>query len=310
MKFSLLIGILSLSLTQIAAQTDTTKTPTAVSDVPGLIGDESSMLDGLEDSEPDFETNTFKGNRLINSHSIEMLAKANMDYRISHRFGTLDQGAYNLYGLDQAFQRMSFSFGLTDLINVEIGRSSVNKVYDATLKWKMMRQAKGDKKRPLSIVYAANMAVQTLKNTNVNFSPFYFSNRLYYTHQLLIARKFNDKISLQLMPTIVHRNLVDSIQYKNTVLSFGFGGRYKITRKFALTGEYFYVLPNQISKYAYHNSFSLGCDIETGGHVFQLHFTNSTGMNEKGFITETTNSWIKNQIHFGFNISRVFYIGR
>jgi len=310
MKNRFILSIILIATNVVFAQTDTTKNPTAVSDVPGLIAEDSSMLDGLEDYEPDFITNTFKGNRLINSHSIEMLGKLNMDYRISHRFGTLDQGAYNLYGLDQAYQRMSFSFGLTDLINIEIGRSSVNKMYDATVKWKLMRQANGDKKRPLSIVYVANMAVQTLINTNANYLPYYFSNRLYYTHQLLIAKKFNEKLSIQIMPTIVHRNLVDSFQYKNTVFSIGAGGRYKLTRKFAITGEYFYVLPNQISKYNYHNSLSLGVDIETGGHVFQLHFTNSTGMNEKGFITETTNSWLKNQIHFGFNISRVFYIGR
>ena len=239
-----------------------------------------------------------------------MLGKANMDYRISHRFGTLNTGAYNLYGLDQAYQRMSFTFGLSDLLNIEVGRSSVNKVYDATVKYKMMRQAKGDKKRPFSIVYVGNMAIQTLKNTNPSFDPYYFTHRLYYTHQLLVAKKFNEKLSIQLMPTIVHRNFIDSMKYKNTVLSMGIAGRYKLTRKLALTGEYFYVLPNQISPYLYHNSLSFGFDIETGGHVFQLHFTNSTGMNEKGFIAETTNSWAKGQVHFGFNISRVFYIGR
>ncbi|MES2616487.1 MAG: DUF5777 family beta-barrel protein [Bacteroidota bacterium] len=288
--------------------------PTVVSDIPGLVADttqKGSLLDGLEtEDEPDFEQNTFKGTRVINSQSIEMLGKANMDYRISHRFGTLDQGAYDLYGMDIAYQRMSFTFGLTDLLNIEIGRSSFEKMYDGTIKWKVMRQAKGDKKRPLSIVYVGNMAVKTLKNTNPSYAPYYFSNRLYYTHQVLIARKFNEKLSVQLMPGIVHRNFIDSSKYKNTVINIGAAVRYKLTRKFAITSEYFYVLPNQISSFTYHNSFSVGCDIETGGHVFQLHFTNSTSMNEKGFIAETSNSWMKNQIHFGFNISRVFYIGR
>lgn len=286
--------------------------PTVTSDIPGLIADTTkSLLDGMEDEEePDFEQNTFKGTRVINSQSIEMLGKANMDYRISHRFGLINEGPYTLYGLDQAYQRMSFTFGITDLLNIEIGRSSVNKVYDGTVKYKLMRQAKGDSKRPLSIVYVANMAIQTEKNTNPRYTPYYFSNRLYYTHQLLIARKFNEKLSLQLMPGIVHRNFVDSAKYNNTVINIGAAGRYKLTRKFAITGEYFYVLPNQISPYGTHNSFSLGCDIETGGHVFQLHFTNSKGMNEKGFITETTGNWLKGDVQFGFNISRVFYIGR
>ncbi|MDI1232811.1 MAG: DUF5777 family beta-barrel protein [bacterium] len=311
MKISATV-ILSFLWVSLNAQTDTTKLfPVQISDTPGYQADTSSLLDGLSiDEGPDFEQNTFKGTRVINSQSIEMLGKANMDYRISHRFGTLNTGAYNLYGMDQAYQRMSFTFGLSDLLNIEVGRSSVNKVYDGTIKYKMMRQAKGDKHRPLSIVYVGNMAIQTLKNTNPSYDPYYFTHRLYYTHQLLVAKKFNEKLSIQLMPTIVHRNFIDSMKYKNTVLSMGVSGRFKLTRKLALTGEYFYVLPNQISPYLYHNSLSLGFDIETGGHVFQLHFTNSTGMNEKGFITETTNSWAKGQVHFGFNISRVFYIGR
>jgi hypothetical protein len=305
--------LLSIFWVNAMAQTDSTKLmPVQMSDTPGYQADTSkSLLDGLTlDEGPDFEQNTFKGTRVINSQSIEMLGKANMDYRISHRFGTLNTGAYNLYGLDQAYQRMSFTFGLSDLLNIEVGRSSVNKVYDATIKYKMMRQAKDDKKRPLSIVYIGNMAIQTMKNTNPSYDPYYFTHRLYYTHQLLVAKKFNENLSIQLMPTIVHRNFIDSMKYKNTVLSMGIGGRYKLTRKLALTGEYFYVLPNQISPYLYHNSLSFGFDIETGGHVFQLHFTNSTGMNEKGFIAETGNSWAKGQVHFGFNISRVFYIGR
>jgi hypothetical protein len=289
------------------AQKDTLK---AVSDTPGLKADTSSMLDGLDDEEePDFVQNTFKATRVINSHSTEMLGKNNLDYRICHRFGRLNTGAYELFGLDQALQRMSFTYGITDLINIEIGRSSINKVYDASLKFKLMRQAKGDSKRRMTIVYMANMAVQTLKNNNPQYEPYYFSNRLYYTHQLLMARKINDKFSLQLMPTIVHRNFIDSSKYKNTVFSIGIAGRNRISRKSAITYEYFYVFPNQI-KPIYHNSLSIGFDIETGGHVFQLHLTNSTGMNEKGFIAETDGNWLKGDIHFGFNISRVFYIGR
>lgn len=291
------------------AQTDTTKNPKAVSDIPGMIGDTSSMLDDFDfEEEPDFEQNVFKGTRVINSHSTEMIGKKNLDFRICHRFGYINTGPYELFGLDGATQRMSFTYGITDLINVEIARSSVGKMYDGSVKVKFMRQAKGDKKRPLSIVYMADMAVSSLK-TNGSQTPYYFTNRLFYTHQLLISRKLNKNISFQIMPTLVHRNLIDSQKYKNDVFSLGFGGRNKLTRKTALTYEYFYVFPNQISS-VYHNSFSIGFDIETGGHVFQLHFTNSTSMNEKGFIAENDGSWKRGDVHFGFNISRVFYIGR
>ncbi len=313
--FAILFGVSGI----LTAQTDSPglkpdtiiKVPDQISDIPGHIGDTSSMLDDLlmEDEGPDFELNTFKGTRVINSQSTEMIGRQNLDFRICHRFGLINQGPYELWGLDQAFQRMSFTYGITDLINVEIGRSNVRKIYDASIKWKIMRQAKGDKKRPLSIALMSNIAVQTEKNTNPQYDPYYFTHRLYYTHQLLLARKFNKNFSLQLMPTLVHRNLIDSQKYKNDVFSIGIGGRNKITRKTAITYEYFYVLPGQI-KSTYYNSLSLGFDIETGGHVFQLHFTNSRLMNEKGFIAETEGNWLKSQVHFGFNISRVFYIGR
>lgn len=306
---SYLVTVFILSSAVLSAQTDTSKTPKAVSDIPGLIADTSSLIGDLDiETGPDFEQSVFKGNRVINSHSTEMVGKKNLDFRISHRFGYVNTGPYDMFGLDVAYQRMSFTYGITDLINVEIARSSVNKMYDGTFKMKFMRQAKGDKKRPISIVYAGNMAIQTLK-PSASMQPYYFSNRLYYTHQLLLSKKFGEHFSLQLMPTLVHRNLIDSQKYKNDVFSIGIAGRNRITRKTALTYEYFYVLPGQINP-IYHNSLSVGFDIETGGHVFQIHFTNSTGMNEKGFIAETDGTWAKGDVHFGFNISRIFYIGR
>lgn len=310
MRIALLTACLSFGIA-IQAQTDTTKkdqNPKAVSDIPGMVGDTSSMLDDIDmDEEPDYEQNVFKGTRVINSNTTEMIGKKNLDFRICHRFGRINEGSYTLYGLDVATQRMSLTYGLTDMINLEIGRSSVNKVYDGTFKVKFMRQAKGDSKRPVSIVYLANMAIQTLKVSGP--TPYYFTHRLFYTHQILISRKFSNHFSLQLMPTLIHRNLIDSQKYKNDVFSIGIAGRNKITRKTAITYEYFYVFPNQI-KTTYYNSLSIGFDIETGGHVFQLHLTNSRFLNEKGVIAETDGSWLKGDIHFGFNISRVFYIGR
>jgi hypothetical protein len=133
----------------------------------------------------------------------------------------------------------------------------------------------------------------------------YFSSRLFYTHQILIGRKFSKGTSLMLMPTLVHRNLVESTAVENDVYALGIGGRQKISNRVAITFEYFYVLPDQIAD-IYSNSLSIGFDIETGGHVFQLHFTNSLGMMDKQYITETTGEWGKGDIHFGFNISRVF----
>jgi hypothetical protein len=137
----------------------------------------------------------------------------------------------------------------------------------------------------------------------------YFSSRLYYTFQMLLARKFNDYLTLQLMPTLVHRNLVATRAEKNDVYALGVAGRIRLTRRVTLNAEYYYVLPDQVAP-QYTNVLSLGFDIETGGHVFQLHFTNSADMTYKGFITETTDRWFSspNGIRFGFNISRVFTV--
>ena len=135
----------------------------------------------------------------------------------------------------------------------------------------------------------------------------YFSSRLFYTYQVIVGRKFSDRLSLQLSPTLVHRNLVATRAEKNDVYAVGAAGRVKLTNRLAINAEYVYVLPNQLGP-DYHNSLSVGVDIETGGHVFQLHFTNSTSMIEKRFITETVGQWEKGGIHFGFNVSRVFTI--
>jgi predicted porin len=135
----------------------------------------------------------------------------------------------------------------------------------------------------------------------------YLSSKLYHTFQLIIGRKFSEGFSLQLSPTLVHRNLVATKAEENDVLALGVGGRIKLGKRTSLNAEYIYVLPDQIDQ-RFHNSLSLGFDIETGGHVFQLHFTNSRSMVEKGFIAETEGDWGDMGVHFGFNVSRVFNI--
>jgi hypothetical protein len=140
------------------------------------------------------------------------------------------------------------------------------------------------------------------------------SQRMSYYFQLIAGRKFNERFTLQLMPGLVHRNMVPTAEVAHDVINVGAAGRYKITKRMAINGEYYYVLPGQLaeptisSDPTYHNSFSLGLDIETGGHVFQLHCTNSYAMYEKGFITETTGDWLDGDISIGFNISRVFTV--
>jgi hypothetical protein len=297
-KGLLLLALLFFSQLAILAQPgDSILIPTDEEDLLSLLGG---------DEEQTYTTATFKTTRIINMHSVENAAAGVMDFRISHRFGFINTGAYDLFGLDQALMRIGLEYGITDRLMVGMGRSNVNKAYDSFLKYKILRQGSGKHNIPLSISYFASAVCNTVKWADPNRDN-YFSSRMQYTHQLLIARKFNNDLSLQLTPTLVHKNLVPTLQDKNDILAMGFGGRYKLTQRFSVNGEYIYVLPNQITS-TFYNSLSLGVDIETGGHVFQLHLTNSTSMLEPGFITESVGQWKKGGIHFGFNVSRVFTV--
>jgi hypothetical protein len=266
------------------------------------------LLDELEPEKQEVERviASFKNSKVINAQSLETTDKGVLDFRISHRFGRLNGGAYELFGLDQASLRLSFDYGITKRWQVGFGRSTYQKTYDFYSKWRMLWQTDGSNKMPISLIWYSNMAINSLKFDNSVYDHT-FTMRLNYVHQLIIGRKFNENFSLEVLPTYVWRNIVETAAEKNGVMVIGAAGRIKLTRMLALNAEYFYVLPNQLAP-GYTNSLSLGFDIETGGHVFQLHFTNSPIMIDKGYITETTGDWLKGDINFGFNISRVFTI--
>ena len=189
---------------------------------------------------------------------------------------------------------------------VGVGRSTFQKTFDAFFKIKLLQQSTGKRNVPVTVSYVPTIAIRTLKwedPTRKNL----FSSRVSYTHQLLIARKFSEGTSLQLMPTYIHRNLAIAASDPNNLFAIGIGGRQKLTKRISINAEYYY----QVKKIdGTTNALAVGFDIETGGHVFQLHFTNSRAMTEKNFITETTGKWQKGDILFGFNISRVFNIGK
>jgi hypothetical protein len=265
-------------------------------------------LDLLDDEPVEEQTNyafaTFKTNRVVNGHSIETVAKREMDFKISHRFGFLNTGPYELFGLDQANIRIGVDYGLTDDINIGFGRSNFEKTYDGFVKYKFLKQSSGAKKMPITATWVSTMGINSTR------WPFpdrenYFSSRLHYTHQLLLARKFSEGLSVQLTPTVVHLNLVDSARFNNDILSLGLGIRQKLTARTSLNLEYFYVFPGQMEE-AKTNALSVGFDIETGGHVFQLFFTNAAAPFEKGFITDTRGDWLNGDVRFGFNVARIF----
>lgn len=270
---------------------------------------QEDLLDMLEketekDAAPDFATATFKTTRIINGHSVENVAAGVLDLRISHRFGFLNSGAYELFGLDQATMRIGLDYGLTNRWMIGIGRSTYQKQFDGFTKYKLLRQVSGGV--PLTVSAVGGMMYKSLKFEDPAREN-YLSSNLFYAGQLLLGRKFSESLSLQLMPTIIHYNLVKDASDPNDLLALGAGGRIKLSKRVSMNAEYYYQLPGYKLPETV-NSLAVGFDIETGGHVFQLHFTNSTGMTERTFVSETTGRFFEGDIHFGFTISRVFTI--
>lgn len=268
---------------------------------------QDELLDILNSTAPDdkgYAIATFKSTRLINGHSIETRTKQVLEFVISHRFGRVNSGVDELFGLDNSSIRFGLEYGITDNLNVGVGRSSFNKVYDGFVKYRFIRQSNAS---PVTITGLASAASQTSDFPD-NGAAFESKHRWAYTTQALIARKFSSDLSLQLMPTLVHRNLVPSEEDANDLLALGVGGRYKLNQRLAINAEYYHQVTDKSDRFT--NAIAIGVDIETGGHVFQLHVTNAQQMNERGFIGETTGDFFEGDIHFGFNISRVFNIGK
>ncbi|MDA8787550.1 DUF5777 family beta-barrel protein [Schleiferiaceae bacterium] len=246
---------------------------------------------------------TFKGTRVINQQSIELPGKGVGQFVIGHRFGALnDRPLYNLFGLDVAQIRFEYSYSPYAWLNVGAGRSSGSKTYDTFAKIRFLRQSSGSGwNSPVSMAYYTSATLVTTPFSD-GFDH-YFTDRLAYTHQVLVARKFTDALSLQLSPTLVHFNLVPTVADANDQWALSFAGRYKLTQRMALTAEYMLNL-NAVD--GYHNSGSIGLDIETGGHVFQFHLTNSRSMADPQWMMQTPGQWSRGDIFLGFNITRVF----
>lgn len=270
---------------------------------------QDDLLSLLEEEETTtYATNSFKGTRVVNAQSMEMLHPGTMDFRILHRFGRIDQGYYQLFGLDQASMRMGFDFGLTKNLMVGIGRSTSKKELDGLVKYRILRQSKGKLNMPVSVLALGGMTVNGLKDAVGNPAiETTFSRRIAYFSSIIIGRKFNENLSLQLSPTIIHQNIVANQVSPNTLFALGFGGRMKVSKRIALIWDYSFAF-NRFPGDVRYNPLSVGFDIETGGHVFQLHFSNAVGMNERAFLVDNNSNFFRGQIQFGFNLSRVFQL--
>jgi hypothetical protein len=263
---------------------------------------------GMEDEDPiQYTYATFKSTRVVTGQSVERMKARQLEFRISHRFGRLNSGSYEAFGLDQSTIHYGLEYGVTDWFTVGIGRGTFEKTSDAFYKFTLLRQSKGKRFMPVSLSYVGSIAVNGM-HPPTDTLTWFFTNRLSYCHQLLIARKFNDQFSLQLSPTYVHRNYVKTETDPNDVFALGIAGRYKLTKRISVNGEYYLAITpgSKIIDTPIYNPLSFGFDIETGGHVFQIHLTNSLGMIDKSYITQTTGQWKHGDLHLGFNISRVF----
>ncbi len=267
------------------------------------------MLDEESKNQVEYATATFKGTRLINGQTIETVNKNHLNFWISHRFGAINSGFIdNFFGLDEARIRLGLEYGITDQLTIGAGRSSQEKMYDFYAKYKLLRQSNF---MPVTLTLYGSNAISTMATDSPLESGTkmtYYNNteRMTYTGQIILARKFSENLSLQLMPTLLHFNKAETTDTPNNMVALGVGGRVKLSKRFSLSGEYYYADFNRPSTSNYHNSLALGFDIETGGHVFQFHLTNSRGMIERQFIAQTTKQWSDGGIFYGFNISRSF----
>ena len=273
--------------------------------------DLESFLDDQLDRSTEYTSATFKSTRILNGHSNELTKEGQLDFRISHRFGTINSGAYEFFGLDQAHIHLSLEYGIKDWIMIGVGRGTFEKTIDGFTKIRLLRQSKGIKHMPVSVSFMSGVYVNGLRwSEPERENP--FRHRLDFAHQFMLARKFSPGFSLQLTPSYLHRNFVESSQDPNDIFALGAGTRVKLSKRISLNAEYFYLFKpdnSSLSKEIYH-PLSLGMDIETGGHVFQIIITNSVGMRENAFLGHTTGRWLDGDIHFGFNISRMFQLKR
>jgi hypothetical protein len=270
---------------------------------------DEDLLKKVEDSVQgkQYVTMAFKSSRVINGHSMEFIGKGVLDVRILHRFGPVNNGLKEFFGLDLASMRLGFDYGLGQNLTIGVGRTSSNKEFDAFVKFRPLRQSIGQGGWPFSLVWISGITLHTMDWVDEERKN-YFSSRIGYYHSLIIGRKFSEKFSLQLTPTYVHRNLVLGADEDNDTYALGVGARMKLSKRLAFVVDYHPILAGRAPNTK--DPFSVGFDIETGGHVFQLHFSNSAGMNEKEFITNTTDDFWKGDIRFGFNLSRVFTLKR
>ena len=273
-----------------------------------ILGDffyaQDDLLDEIdtESNEKEYVSAAFKGLKVVNFESTKLVSKKEFTFIVAHRFGSIENGFENFFGLDDAVTRLNFVYGISDGFNISVSRSSFQKIYEGAIKYRLFRQQKNG--FPFTIVGYNSVLINTSLD-EANLPLLEFENRVGYTTQLLVSRKFDENFSLLLAPTFFHDNYVPIDSQDNSQYAIGFGGRYKLTKRWSINVDYGWHL-NRASDSLYRNPLSIGFDLETGGHVFQMHFTNAQPMNTNMFLGQATGDWSDGNIFFGFNLSRRF----
>jgi hypothetical protein len=267
---------------------------------------------------------TFKSTKLINLHTNETIHKNELDFKVDHRFGDIagnNGGIRQFFGLDNSTDvRIGFDYGISDRLTAGLARAkgatTVQQLYELSLKFKLLEQSI-DGHLPFSVTaFASNTIAAVKANSQDRSSPISygkFSDRMNYVSQLIIARKFSSRFSLLLTPTYIHRNYT-AFRDQNDLLAVGAGGRLKVSKWMSLVVDYVINFRDkddknyleQVNSAKFYNPLGVGLEMETGGHVFHLNFTNATALEETQFIPQTTSSWLKGQYRWGFSISRRF----
>lgn len=272
--------------------------------LPLMLFAQDDLLDEIDSDivEDNYVSATFKGLKIVNFESTKLVAKKELTFVVSHRFGSLENGIDSFFGLDDAVTRLNFVYGLTDNLNIGISRSSFQKIYEASIKYRLARQQ--DNGFPFTVVGYNSAYINTALD-KTNLPKLEFKHRVGYTAQILIARKVSKTLSLELAPTFFHDNFVVNDDQNNSQFALGMGGRYKLGKRWSVNADYGLHL-NRAGSSPFKNPLSIGFDLETGGHVFQMHFSNSQAMNANGFLGQATGDWGDGDIFFGFNLSRNF----
>jgi hypothetical protein len=262
-----------------------------------------NQLNAEKSDVKDKETTAFKGLQICNIQSTKMTAKGEWYMVISHRFGDLTEGLDNFFGLDNALTKIGGIYGVTDWLSLGASRHTYNKIYEVTAKYKLADQITNG--FPVSIVGYNTLDINSALSTDM-YPNLKFNNRLAYSSQLLVSRKFSEGLSFELGGVYVHKNLFDDAQELKDQYLVAAGGRCKLSKRLSVNLDYAYKINQLENASLYQNPLSLGLDIETGGHVFQMVFSNSQPMNDVAVFTNATGKWNGGSLYFGFNMYRVF----